>query len=178
MVRFTTQVVRDCAPDEDTFAAMSARFSAGEIVQLLLVVGQYMMVGRVMATAQLKACFGVDDFRTIVAMSDRGEIQIEITGVRTARVRLDTLAATRPEVFAKIRRDGKQGYGCAARASLRLVEGTVIARRLLTYRPVPRFDRLRGSAQSSPARSIFLAGCAVRLRPESGAGPRRRAVVR
>jgi alkylhydroperoxidase family enzyme len=54
VVRFTTQVVRDCTPDDETFAAMSARFSNAEIVQLLLVVGQYMMVGRVMATAQLE----------------------------------------------------------------------------------------------------------------------------
>ena len=54
VLRFTTQVVRDAAPDEPTFAAMRARFSAAEIVQLLLVIGQYMMVGRVMATAQLE----------------------------------------------------------------------------------------------------------------------------
>jgi len=54
VVRFTSQVVSECAPDEETFAAMSARFSNDEIVQLLLVIGQYMMVGRVMATAQLE----------------------------------------------------------------------------------------------------------------------------
>jgi len=54
VVRFTTQVVRDCTPDEETFAEMSARFSNAEIVHLLLVIGQYMMVGRVMATAQLE----------------------------------------------------------------------------------------------------------------------------
>ena len=33
---------------------MSARFSNDELVQLLLVIGQYMMVGRIMATAQLE----------------------------------------------------------------------------------------------------------------------------
>ncbi len=54
VVRFTSQVVSDCTPDEETFAAMSARFSNDELVQLLLVIGQYMMVGRIMATAQLE----------------------------------------------------------------------------------------------------------------------------
>ncbi len=54
VVRFTTQVVRDATPDDETFAAMSARFSVAEITQLLLVIGQYMMVARVMATAQLE----------------------------------------------------------------------------------------------------------------------------
>lgn len=53
VVRFTTQVVRDAAPDEETFAAMSARFTPREIVHLLLVIGQYMMLGRVMATTQI-----------------------------------------------------------------------------------------------------------------------------
>jgi 4-carboxymuconolactone decarboxylase len=62
VVRFTTQVVRDATPDELTFAAMSARFSAAEIIQLLLVIGQYMMLARVMATAQLDvdAVLGAD----------------------------------------------------------------------------------------------------------------------
>ena len=62
VVRFTTQVVRDATPDEPTFAAMSARFSTAEITQLLLVIGQYMMVARVMATAQLEvdAVLGAD----------------------------------------------------------------------------------------------------------------------
>ncbi len=62
VVRFTTQVVRDAAPDERTFNAMSARFSTAEIVQLLLVIGQYMMLARVMATAGLEvdAVLGAD----------------------------------------------------------------------------------------------------------------------
>ena len=62
VVRFTTQVVRDAAPDERTFAAMSARFTAAQITQLLLTIGQYMMVARVMATAQLEldAVLGAD----------------------------------------------------------------------------------------------------------------------
>ncbi len=54
VVAFTTQVVLEATPDEVTFAAMSARFTAAEITQLLLVIGQYMMVARVMATAQLE----------------------------------------------------------------------------------------------------------------------------
>jgi 4-carboxymuconolactone decarboxylase len=54
VVRFTTQVVLDAAPDEATFNSMSARFSTAEIVQLLLVIGQYMMIARVMATAELE----------------------------------------------------------------------------------------------------------------------------
>jgi alkylhydroperoxidase family enzyme len=62
IVRFTTQVVRDATPDEETFAAMSARFEPGQIVQLLLVIGQYMTVARVMATAQIEvdAVLGAD----------------------------------------------------------------------------------------------------------------------
>ncbi len=53
VVRFTEQVVREAAPDDETFAQMSARFSSAEMVQLLLVIGQYMTVARVMATAQI-----------------------------------------------------------------------------------------------------------------------------
>jgi 4-carboxymuconolactone decarboxylase len=53
VVRFTSQVVRDATPDEETFAAMTARFTPRQIVQLLLVIGQYMMLGRVMATTQI-----------------------------------------------------------------------------------------------------------------------------
>ena len=62
VVRFTTQVVLDATPNDATFAAMSARFSNAEIVQLLLVIGNYMMVARVMATAQLEidAVLGAD----------------------------------------------------------------------------------------------------------------------
>ena len=53
VVRFTSQVVRDAAPDEETFAAMIARFTPREIVYLLLLIGQYMMLARIMATAQI-----------------------------------------------------------------------------------------------------------------------------
>jgi 4-carboxymuconolactone decarboxylase len=62
VVRFTGQVVLDATPDDATFAAMNARFTAAQITQLLLVIGQYMMLGRVMATAQLEvdAVLGAD----------------------------------------------------------------------------------------------------------------------
>jgi alkylhydroperoxidase family enzyme len=53
VVRFTTQVVRDASPDEETFAAMTVRFTARQIMHLLLVIGQYMMLGRIMATTQI-----------------------------------------------------------------------------------------------------------------------------
>jgi hypothetical protein len=41
---------------------MSARFTTAQVTQLLLVVGQYMMVARVMATSQLEvdAVLGAD----------------------------------------------------------------------------------------------------------------------
>jgi alkylhydroperoxidase family enzyme len=51
--RFTSQVVSDASPDEETFAAMRARFTPRQIVHLLLVIGQYMMLGRIMATTQI-----------------------------------------------------------------------------------------------------------------------------
>jgi alkylhydroperoxidase family enzyme len=53
VVRFTTQVVRDASPDEETFAAMTARFNPREIMHLLLLIGQYMMLARIMATSQI-----------------------------------------------------------------------------------------------------------------------------
>jgi len=53
IVRFTTEVVRDAAPSEETFAAMAARHSPREIMHLVMVIGQYMLVARVMATSQI-----------------------------------------------------------------------------------------------------------------------------
>jgi 4-carboxymuconolactone decarboxylase len=53
VVRFTEQVVRDARPDEATFARASERFSPRELVELLLVIGQYMMLARLMATAEI-----------------------------------------------------------------------------------------------------------------------------
>jgi len=53
MVSFTSQIVNDATPDADTFGQMSARFTNGEIVQAILVIGHYMTLGRIMATAQI-----------------------------------------------------------------------------------------------------------------------------
>jgi alkylhydroperoxidase family enzyme len=53
VLRFTEQVVIDASPDDKTFAAAEQRFTSREIVELLLVIGQYMMLGRVMATARI-----------------------------------------------------------------------------------------------------------------------------
>jgi alkylhydroperoxidase family enzyme len=53
VLRFTEEVVRDATPSDATFAAMTERFSAQEIVELLLVIGQYMALARLMATAQI-----------------------------------------------------------------------------------------------------------------------------
>jgi 4-carboxymuconolactone decarboxylase len=73
VVRFTTQVVRDATPDQATFEQMSARFTAAQITHLLLVIGQYMMVARVMATAQLEvdAVLGAEVLAGIERRSQR-----------------------------------------------------------------------------------------------------------
>src|SRR2546423_9372260 len=53
VVAATEQIVRDAAPDEETFERLAQRFSPREIVELVLTIGQYMLVARVMATAQI-----------------------------------------------------------------------------------------------------------------------------
>ena len=53
VLRFTEEVVRDATPSDDTFATMTQRFATQEVVELLLVIGQYMTLARVMATAQI-----------------------------------------------------------------------------------------------------------------------------
>jgi alkylhydroperoxidase family enzyme len=53
VLRFTEEVVRDAAPSDATFAAMSERFPPRQIVELILVIGNYMMLARLMATAQI-----------------------------------------------------------------------------------------------------------------------------
>jgi alkylhydroperoxidase family enzyme len=53
VLRFTEEVVRDSTPSDATFAAISERLSPREIVELILVIGQYMMLARLMATAQI-----------------------------------------------------------------------------------------------------------------------------
>ena len=54
IVAFTTEVVRDARAGEESFAAVSAFLGPREIVELLMVIGNYMMVARVMATAELE----------------------------------------------------------------------------------------------------------------------------
>ena len=50
---FTREVVRDVGVSDETFGAVSVRLSSREIVELLMVIGQYMMLARVMATTQI-----------------------------------------------------------------------------------------------------------------------------
>ena len=62
VLRFTTEVVHLAQPEEATWAVVSTRFSPRQIIELLLVIGQYMMIGRVMATTRLDidGPFGVE----------------------------------------------------------------------------------------------------------------------
>ena len=53
VLRFTTEVVADATPSDATWAAASARFSPRELIELLLTIGQYMMLARVMATTRI-----------------------------------------------------------------------------------------------------------------------------
>jgi alkylhydroperoxidase family enzyme len=62
VLRFTEEVVRDACPAEATWAAADARFSARELIELLLTIGNYMMLGRIMATTRIDidGPFGVE----------------------------------------------------------------------------------------------------------------------
>ena len=53
VVRFTDAVVRTPRPDDDTFGELRAQLSDREIVELLLVVGAYTMLGRLMTALDL-----------------------------------------------------------------------------------------------------------------------------
>jgi 4-carboxymuconolactone decarboxylase len=53
VLRFTEEIVRDATPSDATFLAMSERFPPRQIVELILVIGNYMMLARLMATAQI-----------------------------------------------------------------------------------------------------------------------------
>jgi alkylhydroperoxidase family enzyme len=66
-LRFTTEVLRDATPGEATWAAASARWSPREIMELLLTIGQYMMLARVMATVRID----LDDAVGIAALQRR-----------------------------------------------------------------------------------------------------------
>ena len=68
-LRFATEVVRDVRASDEALAALTAAsFSPREVVELLLVIGQYMMVARVAETAGIE----VDDPGDVVASSSRG----------------------------------------------------------------------------------------------------------
>ncbi|MGC4879802.1 carboxymuconolactone decarboxylase family protein [Micromonospora sp. DT43] len=54
VLRFTTEIVRDVRPSGATLAALTALLSPREVVELLMVIGQYMMIARVAVTADLE----------------------------------------------------------------------------------------------------------------------------
>jgi alkylhydroperoxidase family enzyme len=54
VLRFTTEVVRDARASEDTLDRLGQTLSPREIVELLMVIGQYMMIARVMATTGME----------------------------------------------------------------------------------------------------------------------------
>jgi alkylhydroperoxidase family enzyme len=54
VLRFTSEVVRDARASDETFAELAAHLPPRQIVELLLVIGQYMMLARVMATLELE----------------------------------------------------------------------------------------------------------------------------
>jgi 4-carboxymuconolactone decarboxylase len=54
VLRFTTEVVRDVSASDEAFAAVSQRLSPREVVELLMVIGQYMLVARLAATAGIE----------------------------------------------------------------------------------------------------------------------------
>ena len=68
-LRFTTEVVRDVRASDEALAAVTgAGLTPREIVELLLVVGQYMMVARVAETAGIE----LDEPGDVVRSSRRG----------------------------------------------------------------------------------------------------------
>ena len=53
VLAFTTEVVLEAGASEEMLEAIRQRMSAREIVELLMVIGQYMMLARVMATTRI-----------------------------------------------------------------------------------------------------------------------------
>jgi alkylhydroperoxidase family enzyme len=53
VLRFTTEVVRDAKASDATFTQTKARFSAQEIVELILAIGFYMTMARLMETTAI-----------------------------------------------------------------------------------------------------------------------------
>jgi 4-carboxymuconolactone decarboxylase len=54
VLRFTTEVVRDAQASDTALEELGRILSPREIVELLMVIGQYMMVARVMATTRME----------------------------------------------------------------------------------------------------------------------------
>ncbi len=54
VLRFTNEVVKDVRAGDEAFDALAALLPPREIVELLMVIGNYMLVARVMATAELE----------------------------------------------------------------------------------------------------------------------------
>jgi alkylhydroperoxidase family enzyme len=50
VLRFTTEVVRDVRASDATFAALAERLTPQEVVELLLAIGYYMMIARLLET--------------------------------------------------------------------------------------------------------------------------------
>jgi len=53
VLRLVDQIVKQSVVDDLTFAEATARFTSRELVELVLTVGLYMMLGRVMAIAEI-----------------------------------------------------------------------------------------------------------------------------
>jgi 4-carboxymuconolactone decarboxylase len=54
VLRFTTEVVEDARGSEEALEQLKSDLSAREVVELLMTIGQYMMVARVMTTLDLE----------------------------------------------------------------------------------------------------------------------------
>src|SRR2546428_4039027 len=54
VLRFTTEVVRDVRASEATFAELARHLSAQEIVELIVTVGYYMMIARLLETTAVQ----------------------------------------------------------------------------------------------------------------------------
>jgi len=53
VLRFTSELVHDVRPSDGVFAALAQRFSPQEIVELVLAIGYYMMLARLMETTAI-----------------------------------------------------------------------------------------------------------------------------
>jgi alkylhydroperoxidase family enzyme len=63
VLRFITEFVRDARASGDTLEAVSALLSPREVVELMMVIGQYLMLARMMATTEIDIDGPVDPRR-------------------------------------------------------------------------------------------------------------------